>query len=67
MSYLKSELSKFYKKQHAQANLDFLGVLLLAAPSSSVYGDYEKDIAKLKGEVIAIKTIQIKNKCIIKN
>jgi len=38
-------------------------VFLLLVPFSKLTGDHEADVARLKGEVEAIETSQIKKKC----
>ena len=59
----KSELEKFSQMQNSKANQDAWGVFLLGIPFSKLSGDVEGDIARLKGEVEAIETAQIKQKC----
>ncbi|MDP3925902.1 MAG: hypothetical protein Q8Q84_21450 [Hydrogenophaga sp.] len=59
----RSELDKFSKMQDSKANGDAFGVFLLGIPFSKLSGDHEGDVARLKGEVEAIETAQIKSKC----
>jgi len=59
----RAELDKFSKMQDGKANADAAGVFLLGIPFSKLSGDHEGDVARLKGEVEAIDTAQVKNKC----
>jgi len=59
----RSELDKYSKMQDSKCNGDALGVFLLGIPFSKLSGDHEGDVARLKGEVEAIETAQVKNKC----
>jgi len=59
----RSNLGQFSEKQDSKANADAVGVFLLAIPFSKLSGDYEADVAKWKGEVEAIETAQVINKC----
>lgn len=63
ISDTRAELDKVSKMQDSKANGDAWGVFLLGVPFSKLSGDHEGDIARLKGEVQAIETAQIKNKC----
>ena len=63
MSDTRSDLDKFSKLQDSKANGDAVGVFLLGIPFSKLSGDHEGDVARLKGEVEAIETAQIKVKC----
>ncbi len=63
MSDKRAELDKLSKMQDSKANGDAAGVFLLGIPFSKLSGDYEGDIARLKGEVEAVDTAQVKNKC----
>jgi hypothetical protein len=63
MNNTKSELDKYCKLQNSKANGDAVGVFLLGIPFSKLSGDYEGEIARLKGQVEAIETAQIKNEC----
>jgi hypothetical protein len=57
------KLSEFSNKQDTKANIDAGGVFLALIPVSAFTGDYEGDVAQWKGEVQAIETAQIINKC----
>lgn len=59
----RAELDKVSKLQNSKATGDAWGVFLLAIPFSKLSGDHEGDVARWKGEVQAIETAQIKNKC----
>lgn len=59
----RAELEKFSKLQDSKANGDAVGVFLLGIPFSKLSGDHEADVARLKGEVEAIDTAQIRAKC----
>lgn len=59
----KAILSKYTEMQNSKANGDAWGVFLLAVPVSQLTGDHEAEVAKWKGEVEAIETAQIVNKC----
>lgn len=63
MSDTRADLDKFSKMQDSKANGDAVGVFLLGIPFSKLAGDHEGDVARLKGEVEAIDTAQVKNKC----
>jgi hypothetical protein len=63
MGDTRAELAKFSKMQDDKANGDAVGVFLLGIPFSKLSGDHEGDIARLKGEVEAIETVQIKSRC----
>ena len=63
MSDTRDELNKYCKMQDSKANGDALGVFLLGIPFSKLSGDHEGDVARLKGEVEAIETAQIKKGC----
>ena len=63
MTDARFELSKISEMQNTKANGDAVGVFLVLIPISQMTGDYEGDVAKWKGEVEAIETAQIKNKC----
>lgn len=60
----RADLDKFSKMQDSKATGDAVGVFLLGIPFSKLSGDHEGDVARLKGEVEAIETAQIKNKCV---
>lgn len=59
----RDKLAKFSDMQNSKATGDAWGVFLLAVPVSKLTGDHEADVSKWKGEVEAIETAQIKNKC----
>lgn len=63
MGDTRSELDKYSQMQNSKATGDAWGVFLLGVPFSKLSGDHEGDVARLKGEVQAIETAQIKNKC----
>ena len=63
MSDARAELAKFSDMQNTKANLDAATVFLALIPASKLTGDSAGDVAKWKGEVEAINTAQIKNKC----
>lgn len=63
MADTRVDLDKFSKLQDSKANADAVGVFLVLIPVSKLSGDHEGDVARLKGEVEAIETAQIKNKC----
>lgn len=65
MSNARAELGKVSEMQNDKANGDAVGVFLLGIPFSKLSGDHEADVAKWKGEVGAIETAQIKNKCMV--
>jgi hypothetical protein len=59
----RADLDKYSKMQDEKATGDAIGVFLVLVPVSKLTGDYEGEVARLKGEVEAIETAQIKNKC----
>lgn len=63
MGDTRAELDKYSKLQDSKANADAVGVFLVLIPVSKLSGDHEGDVARLKGEVEAIETAQIKLKC----
>lgn len=63
MGDTRADLDKFSKMQDGKATGDAFGVLLLGVPFSKLSGDHEGDVARLKGEVEAIDTAQVKAKC----
>jgi hypothetical protein len=63
MADTRADLEKFSKMQDGKATGDAVGVFLLGIPFSKLSGDYEGDVARLKGTVEAIDTAQIKTKC----
>ena len=60
---MRAELDKYSRLQDSKANTDAVGVFFLALPFSKLSGDHEADVARLKGEVEAIDTAQVKNRC----
>lgn len=60
---VRAELDKYSRLQDSKANTDAVGVFFLALPFSKLSGDHEGDVARLKGEVEAIDTAQVKNRC----
>lgn len=63
MSDARAELVKVSAQQDSKANWDAAGVFFIFLPISKLSGDHAGDVAKWKGEVEAIETAQIKNKC----
>lgn len=63
MASTRADLEKFSKMQDTKANGDAFGVFLLGIPFSKLSGDHEGDVARLKGEVEAIETAQVKGQC----
>lgn len=63
MSDTRAELDKYSKMQDSKATGDAWGVFLLGVPFSKLSGDHEGDVARLKGEVEAVDTAQIKTGC----
>ena len=64
MANARSQLTDFSSKQTSMANADAVGVFLVLIPVSQLAGDHEAAVAKWKGEIEAIETAQIKNKCV---
>ena len=63
MGDARAELTKVSELQNSKANVDAASVFLVLIPVSKLTGDHTADVAKWKGEVEAINTAQIKNKC----
>ncbi|QQZ31049.1 hypothetical protein HMY34_18735 [Thiothrix subterranea] len=63
MADTRAELDKFSKMQNSKANVDAAGVFLVGIPVSKLSGDFQADVARLKGEVEAIETAQVKKNC----
>jgi len=63
MTDARAELTKVSALQDSKATGDAWGVFLILVPISKLTGDHAGDVAKWKGEVEAIDTAQIKNKC----
>jgi len=59
----RADLANLSRAQNEKANADAAGVFLLGIPFSKLSGDYEGEIARLKGQVEAIETAQTKKKC----
>lgn len=63
LSDAREKLASYSKQQDNKANLDAATVFLVLIPASKLSGDHAGDVAKYKGEVEAIETVQIKTKC----
>ncbi len=63
ISASKRELDRVSRMQESKANSDAVGVFLIGIPFSKLSGDHEGEIARLKGEVEAVETAQLKSKC----
>ena len=63
MTDVRAELDKYSKLQDSKATGDAWGVFLLGIPFSQMSGDHAGDVARLKGEVEAVDTAQVRNKC----
>ncbi len=63
LSNAKAELVKLSQQQTEKADTDALGVFLFGIPASPFTGDHEQAIARLKGEVAAIESVQARQKC----
>lgn len=63
MTATKLDLMKYSRMQDKKATGDAVGVFLIGVPFSKLSGDHEGDVARIKGEIEAIDTAQIKNKC----
>jgi hypothetical protein len=57
------ELDRVSRLQNEKANTDAVGVFLLGVPFSKLSGDHEGEVARLKGEVEAVETAQVKSGC----
>lgn len=64
MDEAKKELTESSAKQMGSVVGDAIGVFLFLIPASKIIGDSSADVAKHKGQVEAIKTAQIKAKCV---
>lgn len=62
LSDAKAELEEVSEKQNSKATGDATSVALFGIPFSLFTGDYEKDVAKWKGEVEAIERAKT-NRC----
>jgi hypothetical protein len=63
MAETRAQLARYSDLQNSKANGDAFGVFLLGIPFSKLTGDVEGDVARLKGEVEAIETAEIRKKC----
>ncbi|MDD5330455.1 MAG: hypothetical protein PHX38_10645 [Sulfuricella sp.] len=63
MDDARTNLAKYSAMQDTKANTDAVTVFLLLVPFSALSGDHAGDVAKYKGEVEAIETAQVKNRC----
>lgn len=63
MGDARAELVKVSALQDSKATADAWTVFFVLVPVSKLSGDHAGDVAKWKGEVEAIDTAQIKNKC----
>lgn len=63
LSGAQSELARYSDLQNSAANSDAVGVFLLGIPFSKLSGDHAGNVAKWKGEIEAIETAKVKNKC----
>ena len=59
----RAELEKYSRMQDSKANVDAATVFFVLVPASKLTGDHQGDIARLKGEVEAVETAQIKSNC----
>lgn len=59
----RSRLEVASQQQNNAANVDAVGVFLVLVPVSKLTGDHEAEVARLKGDVEAIETAQIKGRC----
>jgi len=62
-SEARADLAEASSKQNTKANWDFATVWFVLVPVSQISGDYEAEVAKLKGTVEAIDTAQVIKKC----
>ena len=63
MTESKAELARVSELQDEKATGDAVGVFLVLIPFSKLTGDYAAEVARLKGQIEAIDTAQVKNKC----
>lgn len=59
----RNDLARYSVLQEQKANNDAVGVFLVGVPFSKMSGDHEADVARAKGEIEALETAQIKNRC----
>ena len=64
MANARDELRIASDKQDTSANMDAGGVFFVLIPPSAFTGDHEAEVAKWKGTVEAIETMQIKKRCV---
>jgi len=64
MTEAKALMDKFSAIQTGKANSDALTVIFVPIPPTKLSGDYAADVAKYKGEVQAIESVQKKKGCI---
>lgn len=63
LSNTRAELARFSRMQDGKATGDAWGVFLIGVPFSKLSGDHEGDVARLKGQVEALETAQVKQRC----
>ena len=63
LAQVRSLLASTSRLQDDKANADAVGVFLLGIPFSKLSGDHEGEVARLKGEVEAVETAQVKMNC----
>jgi len=59
----RTDLQTISSKQNSKANWDAASVWFVLIPASQLTGDFEADVARLKGEVEAIETAQAVKEC----
>lgn len=59
----RAQLQKVSAMQDSKANMDAATVFFVLVPASKLSGDHAGDVARLKGEVEAIETAQVKRGC----
>ena len=59
----RTDLQTYSSKQNSKANWDAASVWFVLIPASQLTGDFEADVARLKGEVEAIETAQAIKDC----
>lgn len=63
LSDARSQLQKVSAMQDSKANMDAATVFFVLVPASKLSGDHAADVARMKGEVEAIETAQVKRGC----
>lgn len=63
MADARRQLEKLWSMQDAKANLDATSVLIAFIPASAFTGDHAADVARYKGQVVAIATAQASKGC----